>query len=111
MRIDGSWATLRGRFTLNHQEIEIHDHLTGQIEVVEPGPVSAIRHGGGDWNLMASFCRAVRDRAQGPTTARESLESHLMAFAAEEARTGQKVIHMDDYRQRNEDVDQAEGRC
>jgi predicted dehydrogenase len=110
MRIDGSWATLRGRFTVNHQEIEIHDHLTGQIEVVEPRSASATGHGGGDAGLLASFCRAVRDRSQSLTTARESLESHLMAFAAEEARTGQKVILMDAFRQQSEDVDQAEGR-
>jgi hypothetical protein len=32
------------------------------------------------------------------TTARTSLESHLMAFAAEEARLGEKVVRMDDYR-------------
>jgi predicted dehydrogenase len=103
MRIDGSWATLRGTFLLNKQEIEVHDHLTGEVEVIEPAAVSARGHGGGDKELMAAFCRAVRDRSCALTTARESLESHLMAFAAEEARIGQQVIHMDAFRQRVEE--------
>jgi predicted dehydrogenase len=106
MRIDGSWATLRGRFLLNKQEIEIHDHLTGEVEVVEPAPVSATGHGGGDEGLMAAFCRAVRDRSTALTTARESLESHLMAFAAEEARMEQKVIRMQSFRQQVEGTGQ-----
>ena len=36
------------------------------------------------------------------TTGRESLESHLMAFAAEEARVQQSLIDMATYRQQAE---------
>jgi len=32
------------------------------------------------------------------TTARRSLESHLMAFAAEDARLGEKVVKMGEFR-------------
>jgi hypothetical protein len=64
------------------------------------GAVGATGYGGGDERLMAAFVRALRDRTQALTTARESLESHLMAFAAEEARVEGRVVDMDSYRQR-----------
>jgi len=36
------------------------------------------------------------------TTARESLESHLLAFAAEESRLNDTVVNMGDFRRRAE---------
>jgi len=47
---------------------------------------------------MAGFGRSVRDRSLALTTARESLESHLMAFATEQARVDGVVLNMDSYR-------------
>jgi hypothetical protein len=38
------------------------------------------------------------------TTARESLESHLLAFAAEDARVNGTIIDMGEYRRQAEDV-------
>ncbi len=50
-------------------------------------------------SLMRAFFRALINRQQPPlTTARASLESHLLAFAAEEARLTGRMIHMDAYR-------------
>ena len=109
MRYDGTRATLRGQYYPNVQEIEIHDHLTGRVEVIRPpaGPVGATGHGGGDEQLMAAFVRALRVPTRSPssrvtTTARASLESHLMAFAAEEARLNGTVIAMDAFRRQAE---------
>jgi predicted dehydrogenase len=112
MRYDGTRATLRGYFYLSDQEIQIHDHLTGKVETIRPavGPTRAGGHGGGDAGVMAGFVRAVRDPTPVPpreegnilssalTTARESLESHLMAFAAEEARVNGTIVSMDEFR-------------
>ena len=50
--------------------------------------------GGGDAGVMASFVQAARGSSHALTSARESLESHLMAFAAEEARNGECTIDM-----------------
>lgn len=104
MRYDGTRATLRGHYYLNDHEIQIHDHLTGKMEVIHPslGPVGASGHGGGDAGLMAAFVRAVRDPSSALTTARASLESHLMAFAAEESRVNGTVVPMDEFRRRSE---------
>jgi predicted dehydrogenase len=110
MRYDGTRATLRGRFGYGFGDsIEIHDHLTGLVEEVNlaAGGFTAdgSGHGGGDAGLMASFVRALRPElggVEGLTTSRESLESHLMAFAAEKARVEGGIVSMDDFRQRAE---------
>jgi hypothetical protein len=101
LRIDGTRATLRGAFYTYRQEIEIHDHLTGAVEPISlPIPSrTPTGHGGGDARLVNAFCRAVRKGGRGGLTmAQESLESHLMAFAAERARKRQCVVGMDAYR-------------
>lgn len=109
MRYDGSRATLRGIYSFDEQRIEVHDHLTGKVELFEPevGPFGGTGHGSGDEGLMRAFVRAVRDPTFVPTTARECLESHLMAFAAEEARVKGTVVEMDRFRAWAETVSQA----
>jgi hypothetical protein len=104
MRYDGTRATLLAHCYPNDQEIRIHDHLSGKTEVIHhsAGALGATGHGGGDNGLMSAFVRAVRDPSHALTTARESLESHLMAFASEEARARGTIVHMDEYRRRAE---------
>jgi len=124
MRYDGTRATLLGQYYPDEQEIQIYDHLTGQVEIIRPalGPIGATGHGGGDAGLMAAFVRAVHDRStaltaagsavseaalttsgsSALTTSRGALESHLMAFAAEEAREDKTVVYMDEFRRRSE---------
>ena len=112
MRYDGTRATLRGRFGYGFDDsIEIHDHLTGRVEEIDPSGVGSLAdlsgHGGGDAGLMAAFVRALRPEPGGAgalTTSRESLESHLMAFAAEEARVEGGIVSMDEFRQRAESL-------
>jgi predicted dehydrogenase len=100
MRYDGTRATLRASFLHSAPpEITIYDHLTGTNEEV---PLSAGRengHGGGDGGLMHAFCQAVRNpKGDTLTSARISLESHLLAFAAERSRLMGTVVDMDAYR-------------
>lgn len=101
MRYDGTRATLRGKFDYVNGWIEIHDHLTKRREDVAI-PLTDSGHGGGDTSIVQSFVRAVRGEAAALTTARESLESHLLAFAAEESRLKGNVVNMADFRQRAE---------
>ena len=98
MRYDGTRATLRGKFGYGMGDsIEIRDHLTGRIERLDPQAGDS-GHGGGDVGMMSAFVTALRDRGAALTGARESLESHLMAFAAEEARLEGSVVFMDRFR-------------
>lgn len=98
MRYDGTRATLEGFFSNEGSGMQIHDHLTGQTEIIHIDELAGA-HGGGDSGLMAAFINSLRSGEQTPlTNARASLESHLMAFAAEEARVNGTVIDMDVYR-------------
>jgi predicted dehydrogenase len=99
MRYDGTRATLRGKFSYGTDTtIELHDHQSGRVERIHPR-TGASGHGGGDKGIMAAFVQAARNpSAAALTTAREALESHLMAFAAEQARVEGTVITMTAYR-------------
>jgi predicted dehydrogenase len=95
LRIDGKRATLFGNES--RSALEVHDHLTGTVEKIQP-LVPASGHGGGDEGIMRDFVRALRDGERRVlTSASESLESHLLAFAAEEARLRLSVVDVSDY--------------
>ena len=99
MRYDGTKGTLRA-VAIEPGQIEINIH-GGGTEVVTVD-TSDVGHGGGDEGIMADFVRVLRGEIEPLTTARVSLESHLLAFAAEDARLSGQVIQMADYRARAE---------
>ncbi len=66
-------------------------------------PYHGIHHGGGDRWLLLDFANAVRSDDPGvksSTAAENCIESHLIAFAAEEARLHNKVVDMADFRRK-----------
>ena len=90
IRVDGTRASLLANESRG--EIEVHDHRTGLDETIRISP-GVGGHGGGDEGLMRAFVAAVRgDRAALRTSAREALASHLVAFAAERARTSGETV-------------------
>jgi predicted dehydrogenase len=96
VRIDGTRATLLANEARG--EMEIHDHRTGQAELISR-PRGVGGHGGGDDGLMRAFVGAIQgDRAGVLTSAREAVASHLMAFAAERARLQDEVVDMQAFR-------------
>lgn len=95
IRYDGTKATLRARFG-DPSEITVYEH--GGAEENVPIPEVESGHGGGDEGIMSDFVKVLRGEADALTSARESLESHLMAFAAEEARVNGTVVSMDEFR-------------
>jgi predicted dehydrogenase len=99
LRIDGTKATMTGKFSEPYK-LNLYHHHSGARESVHIPAAEASGHGGGDTGLVRSFVRALRGEADGSlSTARVSLESHLLAFAAEEARLKKIVIEMKAYRQ------------
>lgn len=96
LRVDGSRATLLGKFTYSQAWLEIHEHLTGKVTRFQfPSEVDQTSgHGGGDDGLMQHFVQVMRGEVPPLTSARDSLESHWMAFAAEEARLEKKTIDL-----------------
>lgn len=101
MRYDGTKATLRARFG-DPSEITVYEHGGGEETIAIPAEGSG--HGGGDEGIMADWIKVLRGEADALTSARESLESHLMAFAAEEARLNGTVVDMAEFRVRAEGV-------
>jgi hypothetical protein len=94
IRVDGSTATLLGKFSWNHSFIEVHSHRGGKSTRIDfPNNIEGGGHGGGDHGLMQTFIDALDGKPQKTLTdARSALESHLLAFAAEEARTTNATV-------------------
>jgi predicted dehydrogenase len=77
-------------------QIRIYDFLTEQTKIVDTGISDGTiltGHGGGDEKIMKSFIAAVDegDHSKILSSAQESLETHMMVFAAEKARKEMKV--------------------
>jgi len=101
LRIDGTRATLIAKLGDN-QEITVHHH-SGLTEEIPVEASDGSGHGAGDTGLMRGFLDALRNGpGDSTTTARESLESHLLAFAAEQSRLHYNVIDMQEFRRRNQ---------
>jgi hypothetical protein len=95
LRIDGLRASLFGNEARN--ELRLEEHRTGRAELIRPAGTAG-GHGGGDVGIMRAFVEAVRGNGrQALTSAAEALDSHLLAFAAEEARVTHRVIDTSHY--------------
>ena len=92
----GTAASLTGVFGATSR-LEVTDHRTGRVEPVSVD-APAGGHGGGDVGAIESFVSAVASGGPVSTSARDVLEGHLLAFAAEEARRSGEVIDMARYR-------------
>ncbi len=66
--------------------------------MLDPKAQQASGHGGGGAGVMHDFLQALQsDEQHVLTSAADSLASHLVAFAAEDARVRQCVIEMSVY--------------
>jgi predicted dehydrogenase len=89
----------RGEIYGDGVKIYLTDFLTDETTVVDTSSSDASilgGHGGGDYGLMSTFINAVANNdpsglLSGPD---ETLESHLMVFAAEQARRENRVVNM-----------------
>jgi predicted dehydrogenase len=100
IKLMGTKGEIQGIVNRYTNRIEISEFLTGKHEVItlpsEGGPQG---HGGGDFGIMRDFISLVqRDgRERGRTSAATSVQSHLMAFAAEESRLTDRVVTLEDF--------------
>ncbi|RYP40496.1 hypothetical protein DL767_001625 [Monosporascus sp. MG133] len=97
-----------GEIYADSRTITVEDFRTGETKTYRPR-VGSLGHGGGDHGLTRQFILAV-DRVKNHGWAaqksqheyigcslEEIIRSHAMVFAAEEARTGRKVVHWKDW--------------
>jgi predicted dehydrogenase len=82
--------------------IRHYDYLSDELREIDTNASEASvagGHGGGDAGLMESFLRALEtgDRSHILSGPEETLESHLMVFAAERARRERRVVDMKEF--------------
>jgi predicted dehydrogenase len=99
LRIDGTKGTIIGEHLASGDRIILIDHLTNK-ETTEWKSGRLVGHGGGDDGLMKTFLENIKSQAKSDvmTDARASLESHLMAFAADIARLDNRVVELEELR-------------
>ena len=103
IRIDGTTGTIIGEFLDSGPKIVLHDHLSG-VETNILDQKMKIKtesgHGGGDFTLMRSFIDSIQNQTEADplTSAKACLESHILAFAAEESRLQKKVVSLKEFR-------------
>lgn len=96
-RIEGTRGRLMGVLGNGGGWITVEEHRSRKKKFIDTSPPAGEGHGGGDSQLMAEFVNAVREGGYPENiqrAAREALFSHLLAFAAEEARLQKKVIEI-----------------
>jgi predicted dehydrogenase len=98
IRLSGTRGELSG--SLHSGLIEVSRHGVFGDERHEVGG-SALGHFGGDGGLLDHFSEVLQRRAAGEIRAsgRVSLESHLLGFAAEQARLSSSVVEMASFRE------------
>ncbi|KAJ1991804.1 hypothetical protein GGI26_003697 [Coemansia sp. RSA 1358] len=97
-RIFGTRGELIGD---GESSIEVFDFLNQKSTYHSPDPVSEqlSGHGGGDMGIIKSFVEAVssNDPTKLPSNGLSSFNSHVIVFAAEEARRRGTVISMNEF--------------
>ncbi len=98
VQIMGTHGEIRG--VMEENLIRVYDFAADEHHEVAIAPSGGM-HGGGDEELMRSFLREVREYNGGEslTSAKMSVQSHLMAFAAEHSRLGGgRSVDLDAYK-------------
>ena len=78
-----------------------------ETEIIRPEE-STSGHSGGDSGIVEDFLSMLEGKlSESSTDIHESVESHMMACAAEEARLTGNVISIEDFRRKHERKPQA----
>lgn len=91
----GTTGQIRGNMETGR--IEVLDFVSGTVENIQLH-TPAKGHSGSDTAMMKEFVRTVAGEMTVKTSAAISVESHLIALAAEEARVSGQVIDMNTYK-------------
>lgn len=94
IRVMGTKGEIIGDDSKNEIEYQIFDSNTRKV--INPKVVVG-GHGGGDTGIMNEFISLIKEGGEGLATADKSVESHMIAFAAEEARLNNRVVDLKEY--------------
>lgn len=96
IKLMGTKGDIKGHLEKN--EIIIADFASRRTETIQL-PIANSGHGGGDDAIIKDFIQLVQSEGKKTslTSADVSVQSHMMAFAAEKSRLEHKVIDMKEY--------------
>jgi len=101
IKLMGTLGEIRGHMERN--EIEISNFANGKKEIISVATIGKDIHGGGDSGLMDDFIHLVESGSTiSLTSADVSVQSHLMAFAAEQSRLLKKVVNLDAFKKEHQ---------
>lgn len=91
IRIHGT----EGEIFFDEESITVKTFTANNVERIQIGPEPG-GHGGGDGRVVNNWLRAIRDNdpALVLTSAQESLRTHTIVFAAEQARRERRVVEI-----------------
>ena len=82
----------------NHMKNIIDVHRFGdEHHIVIYPKVNKSGHGGGDFSLINDFIMAIRGVGERKTDLYKSIDSHILAFAAEYSRLNHQTVNMNDF--------------
>ena len=90
LKVLGTTGQIQADMSTN--EVWLHP-FGGQPRKVEIAAADS-GHGGGDYGLLRDFLHVIRNGGESRTSAKASLQSHLVCFAAERSRTEGKIIEL-----------------
>jgi predicted dehydrogenase len=97
IRILGTKGELCGDMEKSY--IEYIDFQKGTRKTIQLNK-SISGHGGGDHGIIKDFVKSILEMTDSKSSAKQSLQSHLIAFAAEDSRLYNKVIDIVSYENR-----------
>lgn len=96
IKIMGTEGVIRGHMEKN--EIELYQFGKKEPVVIKPEIVDG-GHGGGDYKLMENFVDILTENKEEIlTSAQVSVQSHVMAFAAEKSRLEEVVVDIETFK-------------
>ena len=95
-RIEGTRGMLQAELGNGGSWITVAEHRSDRHMRYDTTAIDLNGHGGGDFALLQGFLESIQGSGEhARTTARQSLASHRMAFAAEQARLEHSVIALE----------------
>ncbi|MFD0712564.1 Gfo/Idh/MocA family protein [Paenibacillus sp. GCM10027626] len=102
LKLMGTIGEIRASMETN--EIEIRLFGSGKQELIKlVDPEGHVGHGGGDKRLVNDFAKIVRAHQEQQhhgsiSSAKASVQSHLMGFAAERSRKEKRMVRLDEFK-------------
>lgn len=93
VRVNGTRGSAWGELRALDGWLKVADHKTGRVRS-EKIPTAYDGHGGGERPLFRDFLQAIANGTQPGVNARNSLESHRIAYAAMESASTHRTIRL-----------------